>query len=249
MMNKLKLLILVCTLFVFSYNLSNTFKSAILGLNDFIISKSYETYENIKNNINKYFNQVNEIRELRIELEKTKKYENLYNNLIIEYNALAKLHNLKNYNFKLDSAMVLGYEKLGNLTRFWMDYDAKANKVYGLVYDKNAVGVMYLYQNRAYALSLNDEKCAFSVSVGKNKIPAIVQGGKNTIYVNFITDYKELNIDDEVYTSGKDMIFSEGIYVGKIAKIIDEAGYKKAILKDTKVLKPLRYVYVVNNSL
>ncbi|MBT0879061.1 rod shape-determining protein MreC [Campylobacter sp. RM9334] len=246
-MNKFKLLLLICVLLTSSYYFVADVKNAVLGVNDFVLNKLYNAYDYTKQNITKYFNQVNQIDELSTENKKLKQYKFLYDNLVIEYNNLAKAHNLKKYEFELALTRVLSYEKIGSLTKFWMSYDGiKPDITYGLIYDNNAVGIMYSNNNRAYALSLNDEKCVFSVVVGENKTPAILQGSKNSIYVNFVTDYKELNIGDLVYTSGKDLIFPEGIYVGKVVKIIDEAGYKRAILEDTKTLSPYRYVYMVS---
>lgn len=245
-MNKFKLLLLITALFATSYYFISDVKNVVLGVNDFVLSKVFNAYDYTKENISKYFNQVNQIEELNKENKSLKEYKILYDNLLLEYNNLARAHNLKKYDFELSLTRVLSYEKIGSLTKFWMDYDIKPNITYGLIYENNAVGIMYSNNNRAYALSLNDDKCAFSVIVGKNKTPAILQGSKNAIYISFVTDYNELNIGDEVYTSGKDLIFPEGIYVGKVNKIIEEAGYKKAILEDTKTLTPYRYVYVVS---
>lgn len=247
MMNKFKLLLLIIALFASSYYLVADVRNAVLGVNDFFLSKFFNAYDYTREKISRYFNQVNQIEELNQENKSLKEYKILYDNLLLEYNNLARAHNLKKYDFELNLTRVLSYEKIGSLTKFWMNYeDIKPNITYGLVYENNAVGIMFSNDNRAYALSLNDDKCAFSVIIGKSKTPAILQGSKNAIYINFITDYNELNIGDEVYTSGKDLIFPEGIYVGKISKIIDEAGYKKAILEDTKTLSPYRYVYVVS---
>lgn len=247
MMNKFKLLLLIAALFISSYYLVADVKNAVLGANDFILNKLYNSYDYTKENIKKYFNQVEQIQTLSEENKNLNQYKILYDNLLLEYNNLAKAHNLKKYHFELNLTRVLAYEKMGNLTKFWMSYkDLKPNIIYGLIYENNAVGIMYSNNNRAYALSLNDDKCVFSVSVGEHKTPAILQGSKSAVYINFITDYKELNIGDEVYTSGKDLIFPEGIYVGKVSKIIDEAGYKRAVLEDTKNLLPYRYVYAAN---
>lgn len=248
-MSKLKLLLLICVLLISSYHFSTDVRNAILGVNDFIINKTYDAYTNITNSVKKYFNQVEQIQDLRIENEILKKYEILYNNLLIDYDELSKAHHLNKYNFNLSMARVLTYEKMGDLNKFWLSYsNLKPNKIYGLVYDNNAVGIMYENDNRAYALSIYDEKSAISVRIGSKNIPAIVQGAKNAVYANFIIDYEKVNIGDEVYTSGKDLIFIDGIYIGKIAKIIDEAGYKRALLSDTKTLYPYKYVYVVSNE-
>lgn len=246
-MNKFKLLLLICALFAFSYYFSIDVRNAVLKASDFVIEKTYDTYESIQNEINKYFDQVDEIEYLQSENKELNKYKLLYENIKIDYESLLKANNLKKYDFTLSLARVLSYEKISQLSKFWMSYEnIVPNKAYGLVYSDNAVGIMYENNGRAYGVSLNDEKCIFSVRIGDKKIPAVVQGTRNNVYVNFIIDYEKIKTGDEVYTSGMDGIFLDGIYVGKIAEIFDEAGYKKALLEDTKQLKPYRYVYVID---
>lgn len=246
-MNKLKLILLICALFASSYYFSANIKNSVLGVNDFILNKVYNIFTNITNNVKGYFNQAEQIKTLSAENEKLKKIKLLYDNLVLDYNSLLKAHNLQNYNYDFNLARILSYEKLNELNKFWVSYkDIKENKAYGLVYDNSAVGIMYSNNKRPYALSLNSSQCTFSVRVGENKIPAIAQGANNASYVNFIRDYENINVGDKVYTSGMDGIFVDGIYVGVVAKIIDEAGYKKALLDDVKTLKPYRYVYVVD---
>ncbi|WP_267524984.1 rod shape-determining protein MreC [Campylobacter sp. MG1] len=246
-MNKLKLILLICVLFISSYYFSTNVKNTVLGVNDFVINKFYDTFDTISNNVKSYFNQIEQINSLQVENNKLKKYEILYNNLLIEYKSLLKAHNLKEYEYDLKLARILSYEKMNELNKFWVSYgNIQNNKTYGLIYNNSVVGVMYSNNDRAYALSLNSNQCAFSVRVGENNVPAIVQGTNNASYVNFIRDYESIKVGDKVYTSGMDGIFVDGIYVGTVSKIIDEAGYKKALLEDTKMLRPYRYVYVID---
>ena len=106
-MNKFKLLLLICVLLTSSYYFVADVKNAVLGVNDFVLNKLYNAYDYTKQNITKYFNQVNQIDELSTENKKLKQYKFLYDNLVIEYNNLAKAHNLKKYEFELALTRVL----------------------------------------------------------------------------------------------------------------------------------------------
>ncbi|MBZ7987484.1 rod shape-determining protein MreC [Campylobacter canadensis] len=244
MRNKLRVFLLATILFVVSYLFSTDIKSYILKINDTTLINIYTSADNIELFFKKYFQQAKSIEELSLKNKDLEHYKILYKDAKFKLDKITELNNLENYNVKVHLARILSYEKLGVYTRFWLDYkDIKDNVTYGLVYNDQVSGIMYKKDNRAYAISVNDSDCAFSVLA--NGYQAIARGSSSGLYLDYINKYADIKIGDSVYTSGLDNIFTSGIYVGKIVDIIEETGYKKAILDTNVKLLPHYFLFVI----
>lgn len=244
MRNKLRIFLLATALFVVSYLFSADIKSYVLKINDTTLINIYNSVDNIDLFFKKYFKQAQNIDELIAENKKLEHYKILYKDTKFKLDKLLELNNLDKSRVKVELARVLSYEKLGVYTRFWIDYkNIQDNITYGLVFNDRVSGIMYKKDNRAYAISINDSDCAFSVLV--NGYQAIARGSLDGLYLDYINKYADIKVGDSVYTSGLDNIFSSGIYVGKVINVVEETGYKKAYLDSNVKLSPYYFLFVI----
>lgn len=212
-------------------------------------------YENfrlkLQNDIDKYLNQAKTISRLKEENRKLNSY-------FLKYRALKDdLTNLKEecnvsikqkYNLKLVRA--ISYVKLNDFSSIWIDFkDFNKSKIYGLIKDGFAAGIVAKRDSRPIAYLNSNKNCAYAVEIGKNRVPGVATGKDDkTMIVRFIPMYKNIKIGDEVVTSGLDNIFIYGIKVGKVLKVQKRAGYQVAIIKTYANLLHPRYFWVTSQK-
>lgn len=108
----------------------------------------------------------------------------------------------------------------------------KNNKLYGLMQGYVAAGIARVHNNQLYGYLTSDNKCRFSVFVGKNKAPGIALGMReNEMLIKFIPKWHKINVGDKVFTSGLDAIFFANIPVGIVTKIEVQSSYTVAHIK------------------
>ncbi len=121
------------------------------------------------------------------------------------------------------------------------------NKIYGLVSHNQAIGIAVLEKGRLNGFLNAHKRCAYSVMIGKNQVLGFIGSNfKQELVVDFIVPSAEINIGDQVLTSGLDGIFGAGVFVGEVSSIEDHYTYKSAVLKNAFLsdAKLLRHVFL-----
>jgi rod shape-determining protein MreC len=148
-----------------------------------------------------------------------------------------KIDNIKIQSPKIQKSKIISFVDIAQYNRIWIAYDyLKEDSVYGLIYNNNVMGIAVAKNNKLLGYLNSDIKCSYSVLIGKNRVNAIInmdvkQKSYSTIIGSYIELSQNVNIGDEVITSGLDGIFFKGIKVGKVIKIVINNGFKKAIIR------------------
>jgi rod shape-determining protein MreC len=114
------------------------------------------------------------------------------------------------------------------------------NHVYGLIQKNSIGGTAVVRGGNLYGYLSSNPRCKFSVFIGKNRTPGIVQGvDKETMLIKYIPKWANIKAGDRVETSGLDGIFFSNIPVGMIESVKIENSYKTAYIKSfTDTLHP-----------
>jgi len=231
--NTLFLLLFLFFVFITAYKISGHIQNFFLDVTDATKLTYLKTYEYIENSFQKHFNQAETIENLNNEIKTLRKSEILYTYYKNEYKSLAADLNITpDTNTTVKLSRTISYVTMGNYKKIWLDFDAKKeNKIYGILQGNSVAGIIIPKDGRSLALLNGDEKCSYSVYIGKNKAPGIVNGSAKDgeIVVDFIPSWIKIEAGDQVLTSGLDNIFFEGIAVG----VVDEISYKDAYQRAT----------------
>jgi len=197
----------------------------------------------ISTSIEKYFYQASTIEQLRIENNELKEYKTLYTATQKQLDTIKEFVITMNTdeskpNIKLSK--VLSYVNFNDFTKVWLDQKKEDDSILGLITGEYAAGIVIKENGRSVALLNGNKQSSYAVFIGKDKIPGIITSsndGKNLL-IKYIPIWSEINIGDEVITSGMDNIFFEGLKVGRIIEESTLPDMRTAIIKPyAQVLK------------
>lgn len=121
------------------------------------------------------------------------------------------------------------YVNIGQYTQVWLDSNSReyqSNKIFGLIKNGYAAGIAIKKDNGLLGILNGDTKLSYGVYIGDSKSIGVLKTNlSNGVVVEYIYAWSDINIGDEIITSGLDGIFFEGIKVGKVAKVRQEYGY------------------------
>jgi len=183
---------------------------------------------------NEYIEQRDTIRKLRKEEELYRQSHLLMHEMATEFNALLAENNSS---FHLDPRVALvrtlSYASFADMNKLWLQMEEfNASRLYGLVYNETAAGIVTQRDDRPLALLNGDHQCTYAVFVGPNKAPGIARGrNSDTMLVQYIPTWVSVAVGDEVVTSGLDNLFFEGIKVGEVRAIELTGGYQSAVIE------------------
>ncbi len=243
--NRYFFLILILLLLLIKYNFNTLLKEPVLEMTN-SIKKSYAGFiDGINEVVRKHIKQKESIERLEKEVKELKKAAILSSAFAGKLRSILKDKN-ETYNPDLNITRAVSYVNLADYNRVWLDFKyPKKGKIYGLLFGGYSAGIAVDKGGKTLGILQGDEKCIYSVYIGDEKIPGVIFGDKDDMIVRYIPLWRRLKIGDEVYTSGLDNIFFEGIKVGKVVKIIKEESYKSALVKPyAKVLVP-GYFHIV----
>ena len=213
------------------YKYNDIIKKPILNVTSFVKSYYIEAMDFAENTKDKYIFQKNEIDKLKKEVKILKKSALLSSAFASKLNSYLKDNNMT-YSPKLKITRALSYVKLADYNSVWLNFKGlKKDKIFGLLYQGYSAGIAINKNGRALGLLEGNDKCIFSVYIGKKKLPGVIFGNKNNMIIKYIPSWMKVKKEDKVYTSGLDNIFYEGVKVGKVVKIIKEESYTSAIVK------------------
>ena len=242
-------LIFFISLFLIGVKFYDKLQNEIFYLTNPIKTFYFNIRENITNIIEMHFSQAKTISKLKKENLELNKYLLKYRYLKDDYESLKRECNISfNTSYDLKLAKAIAYEKFNDFSSMWLEFkDFNKSKIYGLIKDGFAAGIVIDKNSNPLALLNSNKKCAYAVEIGKDKASGIANGTDNGLMIiNFIPMYKNIKVGDEVVTSGLDKIFFYGVKVGKVLKIEKRGGYKIAFIKPYANLLHPRYFWVTS---
>ena len=165
------------------------------------------------------------------------------------YEVLPKLSRLPIHNISL--AETISYVKLNSFSRIILTKPKGLidDKLYGLIQGTVVAGTAQVHNNQLYGYLTSDEKCRFSVFIGKEKAPGIAIGvEKNTMIIKFIPKWHKIETGDKVITSGLDDIFFADLPVGVVTKVEVQSSYKVAYIKTYSNLLHPKTFFLINDA-
>lgn len=238
------LIILISLLYFF--NFEKVIASKFSSINNAISSYYIQAFIFTGDVVNKYFNQLNYVEELKKSNNEYLQYKLLYEKKVEEIRELNKtLQILVNPEKVYEKIKVLSYYSIGDYSKVIIDkgYIPK-EKIYPLItLDGFSAGIAMNKNNQSIAYLNQNEKCNYTVYIGEENAPGITSGvtENGEIIIRYVPIWKEVEIDDEVITSGMDSIFEFGIKVGKVTSI--------KVFENTKeiLVKPYATTFGVRN--
>lgn len=252
-MNKERLGILLLFLALFGGALysSTALQGHFLSLLNGVKSGYHHLTTYVENALDEHFFQQNTIRRLRGELARYEESHLILHQVATELNQLFAENNSS---FKVHPNVSLvrtiSYAKFGDSNKVWLDMeDFNASRVYGLVHKELVAGIVVAKHERPMALLNGDPKSAYAVYVGGNRAPGIAHG-KNAreLIVEFIPTWIEINVGDEVVTSGLDKLFFAGLKVGRVRSIKQSEGYQNAVVEPYYDASSPGYFHVIKSK-
>lgn len=165
------------------------------------------------------------------------------------YDMLPKLSHLPVANISI--VETISYVKLNSFSQIMLTKPKglENDKLYGLMQGYVVAGTARIQNNQLYGYLTSDQKCRFSVFIGKNKAPGIALGlGENDMLVKFIPKWHKLNVGDKVITSGLDGIFFANIPVGVVTKIEVQSSYTVAYIKTYSDIFHPETFFLINDA-
>ncbi len=253
---KTRLVIIVILLLVLAVLLTRNderITDTLLG----IINPMKQNYQNItqelENKSHSYIFQKESIEKLSREnrilrkrlLEQTHYIKQVKN----IYDILPTLSRLPMHNISI--AETISYVKLNSFSQIILTKPKALteDKLYGLVQGTVVAGTAKVHNNQLYGYLTSDDKCRFSVFLGKEKAPGIAMGlEKNKMIIKFIPKWYKIQTKDKVVTSGLDGIFFADLPVGIVTKVEVHSSYKVAHIKTYSDIFHPKTFFLINDT-
>jgi len=165
------------------------------------------------------------------------------------YDILPELSHLPVHNISI--AETISYVKLNSFSQIILTKPKglEKDKLYGLIQDRVVAGTAKVHNNQLYGYLTSDEKCRFSVFIGKIKAPGIAMGmKKNEMIIKFIPKWHKIKLGDKVVTSGLDAIFFPDIPVGLVTKVEVQSSYTVAHIKTYNDIFHPKTFFLINDA-
>ncbi|CAA6828469.1 MAG: Rod shape-determining protein MreC [uncultured Sulfurovum sp.] len=165
------------------------------------------------------------------------------------YTVLPKLSRLPIRNISI--AETISYVKLNSFSQIILTKPSqvKENELYGLIQGQVVAGIARVQNNQLYGYLTSDDKCRFSVFIGKDNAPGIATGVQtNEMQIKFIPKWHKIQVGDKVITSGLDDIFFADIPVGVVTKVEIQSSYKVAHIRTYSDTYHPKTFFLINNA-
>jgi len=256
-MNKKFLVFLVLVTIIFSYifNADRFFRNQISAFNNSITSSYLDILVSIQSTVNKYFNQLDYIEQLKTQNDESQKYKLLYNRINLHLSEIEKFEidkfNQDDYN--LTKVKVLSYYRFNDHSKVILDSTLKKRDTINslITYDGYSAGIVLEKDNQSIAYLNHNRKCNYAVYIGSSNAPGITSGMTKSglLIVKFIPLWKNVNIDDEIITSGMDNIFPAGVKVAKVVSVKENETTKEVFAIPYAKATKERYFYLGTNEI
>ena len=231
-MSKLKIIILLGIFVFVSFRYSTDARHIIGSVNTKILAYYVGITTKIQEKIDEHFSQQEEILRLKTENQTLQKSAVLSIAFASKLNDMLKENNSTGYYPQVKLIQSIGYSNLNDYGKVWLKFDDfNQSKIYGLLQQGYAAGIVVANDGHPQGLLLSDPKAIFAVYVGSQKMQGVAQGNNKEVLVRYISQWLQPQVGDEVITSGLDKIFFEGIKVGVVTQVIDEESSKTVVVK------------------
>jgi rod shape-determining protein MreC len=255
MNKKFTLFFIILTIgILYIFNIEKVIQNKLSILNNSIQSTYINFFTSISNTINTYLNQLDYIKQLQVTNDSNLKYKLLYNAKKNELKDLdTNINLLKSYDTELDlkRVKVLSYYKFNDTSRVIIDQeDLNTSVIYSLLtFDGYSAGIVLNKNGTSIAYLNNNERCNYTVYIGKENAPGITSGlnSNGQLLIKYVPIWKKVSIGDEVITSSMDSIFPLGIKVGKVTKITVKDNIQEILVKPYAKTLGNRNYYLYNN--
>lgn len=248
MKNKIFLILILSFLVFISLHYGENIKINLLKINDMLVNSGYSVSDYIGNSISEHFNQAEQIRLLKEQNQKLEESNALVSTFANQLNLLLEDKNSTQYFPQVSLVRAISYVNINDYNRLWLSSTSfSGNKNRGLIYKGYTAGIVILKEGRPMALLQQDEDCVFSVYIGEQKVPGVLQGNGSDVRLKFIPKIQKIKAGDTVYTSGLDNIFFSGVPVGTVKSVIDDDIYQSAIIEPFAHIALPSYMYMVDN--
>ncbi len=245
--SKFVLTLIVGTILFLSINFSPNIRQKVLEFPLYIKSTVFDIKNRVVQEVKTLFHQKKQIERLRKELETCQKTATLSVAFASKLNHFLEENKLDIYDPDLFMVRGLSYIKLGDFSKMWLDFpDYNHSRIYGLLFKGYAAGIVDEQDGKPIARLLSNKKMIFSVEVGKQRDLGVIFGNKDFLEVKYIPTYADIQVGDEVITSGNDNIFYEGVKVGEVIQIQTTNLYKMALVKPYAELHNPEFFYAVD---
>jgi len=245
-MSKFKIIILLGIFVFVSFRYSTDARHIIGSINTKILASYVDMKMRIQDKIDEHLSQQEEIVRLRAENQTLQKSAVLSIAFASKLSDILKEHNSTSYRPNVTMVESIGYTNLNDYGKVWLKFDAfNPNKIYGLLQQGYAAGIVVANDGHPQGLLLSDPKAIFAVYVGNQKMQGIAQGNRKEVLVKYISQWLQPKVGDEVITSGLDQIFFEGIKVGVVTDVIDEESSKTVVVKPYVTTHVPSYMHVI----
>lgn len=252
MTKKIFLLIIISVIAFFVFKLGFFSHTPFLSMTNYFKRTFQETQKNFADFSELYFYQADTIRRLKKENKYLKEDNIVLDTFAAEVVNLSKFKSYEGENSpKVETVRAIAYASLPDFNKVWIDFkDFNSSKIYGLIYNGTTAGIV-VEKNGQQSLALlnGDSKCSYSVYVGSREYPGIAMGKRSDLMVvKYIPSWADIEVGDEVFTSGLDNIFFEGIKVGTVKNVRNFNVYKEVEIEPFyNSLKP-DYFYIITET-
>ena len=233
MSNKAAAFLLLLLLLAGSIYFSSALQSPLVGMLNSINERWNTMTTYLSERFDEHVQQQETIKALRDEVKLYRQSHLISHQMATEFNALIAENNASfRYDPRVELVRAISYANFADMNKLWLQMDDfNASRLYGLVYNEKAAGIVTQRDGRPLALLNNDYQCTYAVFIGANKAPGIVQGqNSDTMLVRYIPTWVSIAVGDEVVTSGLDNLFFSGIKVGRVRSIELTGGYQSAVI-------------------
>lgn len=246
MKNKIRNTLILGFLIFISFYYGSVIKNNVLIFNDTVINAYYDSKNYLKELISEHFNQAEQIRILREQNKILEEANALVSTFASQLNLFLEDKNSSQYFPQVSLVRAVSYVQISNYDRIWLSSSSfSGSKNRGLIYQGYTAGIAIAREGRPMALLQTDEQCVFSVVVGKEKIPGVVQGRNGKVIVKFIPKWEKIKAGDEVLTSGLDEVFFSGVPVGRVINVFSDDMYQSAELEPFAKIDLPSYMYII----
>ncbi len=236
---------------------SNFLQKHIMAVGDVIKVFVLDSKEGIITSYQRYINQARTIAQYEEKLKNYQKLEIELHHIQNEMEALSVFDTQQAFynDARFLPTRAYSYVGMGDYSRIWLNFDVKGypeDRIFGIVQDNKALGIAVIQNEKLVGLLNGNRKSSYSVFVGEEKIPAIIHHSDVTpenITADFIPLWKKINIGDQVFTSGLDGIFIEGILVGEVVSVSYDFGYISAEVKPYAQQSGLGYMWLIDTAI
>jgi len=208
----------------------------------------------IHQTVNKYFNQLDHINQLKEQNRLNTQYKLLYEQKSNDYKELISYLETKEPNeLGFEEVQVISYYQMYDYSKVILEYDPKipTEQIKALItYDGYSAGIV-VAKNEQYIGYLNQSKKSnYTVYIGKNNAPGITSGIDylGRVVIKYVPIWKKVEIGDEVITSSMDSIFPYGIKVGKVVGINKDENIQEVIVQPYADTVGNRNFYLYENK-